>query len=93
MFCGVFYNFVSFPAAGEHLNRVVELWRLHLFSIVTQYRAVFGDSEQDLAATQGSSQSTVFYTWLMEKVSRLKNACIDEIMGRYLFWPSQSMRL
>ncbi|KAJ1527092.1 hypothetical protein ONE63_008632 [Megalurothrips usitatus] len=53
--------------ASQHLSRTVELSRVHLFSIITQYRAVFGDSEADISHNS-SSYNTLFYAWIMEKV-------------------------
>lgn len=53
--------------ALQHLSRTVELSRVHLFSIITQYRAVFGDSETEIAHSS-SNYNTLFYSWIMEKV-------------------------
>ncbi|XP_034242696.1 conserved oligomeric Golgi complex subunit 8 isoform X2 [Thrips palmi] len=53
--------------ALHHLSRTVELSRVHLFSIITQYRAVFGDSEADISHSS-SNYNTLFYSWIMEKV-------------------------
>lgn len=53
--------------ALQHLSRTVELSRVHLFSIITQYRAVFGDAEADISHNT-SNFNTLFYSWIMEKV-------------------------
>ncbi|KAL1462200.1 hypothetical protein WDU94_014056 [Cyamophila willieti] len=53
--------------ANEHLSKVIELSRTHLFSIVSQYRAVFSDdetSQNDMDHFEG----THFFAWINEKV-------------------------
>uniref|UniRef100_A0A8D8R618 Conserved oligomeric Golgi complex subunit 8 n=2 Tax=Cacopsylla melanoneura TaxID=428564 RepID=A0A8D8R618_9HEMI len=53
--------------ANEHLSKVIELSRTHLFSIVSQYRAVFSDDEtspNELDHFEG----THFFAWINEKV-------------------------
>ncbi|KAI5752796.1 hypothetical protein M8J77_020455 [Diaphorina citri] len=52
--------------ANEHLSKVIELSRTHLFNIVSQYRAVFSDdegSENDVVF-----EGTHFFSWINEKV-------------------------
>ncbi|XP_054260981.1 conserved oligomeric Golgi complex subunit 8-like [Macrosteles quadrilineatus] len=57
--------------AAHHLTKTIELSRIHLFNIVTQYRAVFSDEEPVLSSRQLSlAESTIFHSWLNEKVSQ-----------------------
>lgn len=65
-FIAWFAKIIYFPAL-QHLSRTVELSRVHLFSIITQYRAVFGDSEADISHSS-CNYNTQFYSWIMEKV-------------------------
>lgn len=51
--------------------RTIELSRIHLFNIITQYRAVFSDDESVLSSTKqhSLSDSTIFHSWIIDKVS------------------------
>lgn len=57
--------------ASLHLSKSIELSRIHLFNIVTQYKAIFNDDDQHLPS--GTKQvnvnkSYIFYGWLHKKV-------------------------
>lgn len=63
------YN--SIPA-NVHLSKTIELSRINLFNIVTQYRAVFTDEEPMLPSKHlGLGEATLFYSWINEKVSEI----------------------
>ena len=64
------------PPAYHHLSKVVEASRVHLFDIVTQYRAIFPDDDTALAGYSAGRaggggagmEGTLFYSWVGEKV-------------------------
>ncbi|XP_021915362.1 conserved oligomeric Golgi complex subunit 8 isoform X2 [Zootermopsis nevadensis] len=58
--------------ANHHLSKTIELSRIHLFSIVTQYRAIFSDDEPilPLPKDQNINETAIFYSWITEKVSQ-----------------------
>lgn len=57
--------------ANLHLSKTIELSRINLFNIVTQYRAVFTDEEPMLPSKHlGLGEATIFYCWINEKVSQ-----------------------
>lgn len=61
----------DFSSAGNHhLSKTIELSRIHLFNIVTQYRAIFSDDDPilPLAKDQNINESAIFYSWITEKV-------------------------
>ena len=57
--------------AYQHLMKTVELSRVHLFDIATQYRAIFTDEDPLVLASQNinTNESAIFYTWIVEKVT------------------------
>ncbi|KAH9367987.1 hypothetical protein HPB48_010092 [Haemaphysalis longicornis] len=76
--------------AYTHLTRVVEACRVHLFDIVTQYRAIFSDDDP-LAGLGGGKDSdqpgaTIFYSWITSQVSRflatVEQDLSQELTGR-----------
>lgn len=58
-----------FLVAYQHLSKTIEASRVHLFDIMTQYRAIFPDDDP-LIIGQGSSPllGGLFYQWVNEKV-------------------------
>ncbi|XP_064242431.1 conserved oligomeric Golgi complex subunit 8 isoform X2 [Passer domesticus] len=51
-----------------HLTKTVEACRVHLFDVVTQYRAIFSD-EEPLAPGEAPGEGAIFHSWLLQKVS------------------------
>lgn len=56
----------------QHLLRTVEVTRVCLFNIITQYRAIFLEDEpspkSDMVATVNVESSKIFHSWLHEKI-------------------------
>ncbi|XP_066591974.1 conserved oligomeric Golgi complex subunit 8 [Prorops nasuta] len=79
-----------------HITKTIELSRIHLFNIITQYRAMFNDddittSERDKAV----NESSIFYHWLEVKISQflttleqdlLEVTSIDSILGQCTYF-------
>ena len=73
---------VDLCAAYNHINKTIELSRVHLFDIVTQYRAIFPDDDTVKlslpssahtlgvggAGGRGAVEGVLFYSWVNEKV-------------------------
>ena len=55
-----------------HISKTIEACRVHLFDIVTQYKAIFPDDDSILAGIHGNTgkqaDGTLFFGWLNSKV-------------------------
>lgn len=56
-------DFVS--PAQTHLLRTIEVSRVNLFNIITQYRATFGDDDSNESGDGGN----IFHSWINEKIN------------------------
>ena len=58
-----------------HISKTIEACRVHLFDIVTQYKAIFPDDDSILAGIHGNagkqSEGTLFCGWLNSKVQNM----------------------
>lgn len=62
-------------AANHHLYKTIEITRVNLFNIVTQYRAVFNDDDHGPLMSIKSStvnQNVIFFSWINDKVRSTK---------------------
>ena len=63
---------MTYIPAYLHITKSIEMYRVHLFDIVTQYKAIFPDDDSILAGIHGNSERQVdgslFSNWLNSKV-------------------------
>ncbi|GLH07420.1 Conserved oligomeric Golgi complex subunit 8 [Gryllus bimaculatus] len=91
----------AIPSADphHHLSKTIELSRIHLFNIVTQYRAIFSDDEPLLSTSRDNNinESAVFYSWITEKVAhflhtlekdleRSQGSSLDSVVGQCMYF-------
>lgn len=52
---------------NQHLSAVIDVTRVNVFNISTQYKAVFTDDE--IVTKPNDLKNCIFYSWLNKKVS------------------------
>ena len=67
-------NAVSSEDPYQHISKIIDLCRVHLFDIITQYRAIFSDDDDPVLGSRAAASSSqacssgLFHSWLVEKV-------------------------
>lgn len=65
-----------------HITKTIELSRIHLFNIITQYRAMFNDDELIILGRDPTvNESAIFYHWLEEKISQFLMTLEQDLPG------------
>lgn len=60
---------IFFFLVNYYLVKIIEVTRIHLFNIATQYNAIFSDDEPILLLNKiENMQSNIFYNWIIDMV-------------------------
>lgn len=84
-------------SAQHHLMKTIELSRVNLFNIITQYKATFADDESSLDANDSSEGGNLFQAWINKKIrdflitletdlSRGEINSLDSIIGQCMYF-------
>lgn len=71
--------------AYAHITKTIEENRVHLFDIITQYRAIFSDDETGLASLIGGAakselnETKLFFSWLQQKIRNFLNVLANDL--------------
>ncbi|XP_075242383.1 conserved oligomeric Golgi complex subunit 8-like [Convolutriloba macropyga] len=63
-----------------HITKVIELNRVHLFDVVTQYRALFANEEQVFVVHVSSANlRNIFNSWILNRVNEFLDMLRDDL--------------
>lgn len=67
-----------------HITKTIEENRVHLFDIITQYRAIFSDEETSglsfvVGAKSELNDSKLFFSWLQQKIKNFLNVLTNDL--------------
>uniref|UniRef100_H2YMK8 Conserved oligomeric Golgi complex subunit 8 n=1 Tax=Ciona savignyi TaxID=51511 RepID=H2YMK8_CIOSA len=94
--------------AFERITRIIEICRVHLFDIVTQYRAIFTD-DLDIYLTNNtktttSSNASIFYCWINYRINQFLTSLdesleigvgnrLDSLLGQCMYFGQSFSRV
>lgn len=61
-------QFVFLISAHHHLMKTIELSRVNLFNIITQYKATFADDDNTLDSNDSNESGNIFHAWINTKI-------------------------
>lgn len=65
-----------------HLTKTIEYSRIHLFNIITQYRAMFNDDDSITTNRDPAiNEPAIFYHWIEEKISQFLRTLEQDLPG------------
>ncbi|PFX25056.1 Conserved oligomeric Golgi complex subunit 8 [Stylophora pistillata] len=66
-----------------HITKTIETSRVHLFDIVTQYRAIFSDDDPILSMENEDSPiyGNLFHCWILQKVQQFLKTLENDLKG------------
>lgn len=65
-----------------HITKTIELSRIHLFNITTQYKAMFNDDELIIPGRDPTvNECAIFYHWIEEKISQFLTTLKQDLPG------------
>lgn len=75
-------NAIPKDDSNIHITKTIELSRIHLFNIITQYRAMFNDDELIMPGRDPTvNECAIFYHWLEEKISQFLMTLEQDLPG------------
>ncbi|KAK6640198.1 hypothetical protein RUM44_011884 [Polyplax serrata] len=97
---------ISVNDGNQYIFKMIELTRVHLFNIITQYRAIFSDEGNVVPSTIASNvnETDIFYSWLNQKISKflavfdnpevMKSiSSLDSVIGQSMYFAHSFSRV